>query len=503
MTGVPNPDDNSLKLEFGSYVQVFELNNPSNTTKARTTGAITLNPTGNAQGSYHFMSLISGHRLSRMQWTVLPMPDTVIAAVERMAEDEKQPLLAGGCPLFEWNPHHPIPDAPEPAHGGHYPDVPAPAALAAHPCYVHNLLPHPGSDSDSYDAPPPDESGASTSEDEEDDDEDDEDDEESEANDEDDENIAENNDYDESGANGADDYPDPDFGDDDHPRPIDDEDNDPGKPGASSDDAGHHTGDHDDAGDSGASCDDAEAGGDDATAGAVESRYNLRTGRQRDYSHRLGHQMNNPASNRSYDPQFQMLQHAVKRANETAHEVCKYVFGHVMTQMTAIAGIKKHGHKAVDALFKEFCQLDDRSVFAPLHATDLTIEQRKQALRAINLIKEKRDGALKGRSCADGRPQRALYTKEESASPTVSTDALMFSLMIDAFEQRDVATADVVGAYLLADMDDFVVLKLIGESVDIMCDVNEKYRPFVVMEHGKKSLYVQLKKALNCCVKSA
>ena len=75
--------------------------------------------------------------------------------------------------------------------------------------------------------------------------------------------------------------------------------------------------------------------------------------------------------------------------------------------------------------------------------------------------------------------------------------------MIDAFEQRDVATADVVGAYLLADMDDFVVLKLIGESVDIMCDVNEKYRPFVVMGHEKKSLYVQLKKALYGCVKSA
>ena len=142
MTGVPLPDYNSLKLEFGSYVQVFELNDPTNTTKARTTGAITLNPTGNAQGSYHFMSLITGCRLSRMQWTVLPMPDTVISAVERMAEAENQPLIAGGCPLFEWKPHHPIPDAPEPANGGPNPGAPAPAAHAP-PHFVHDNPPRP------------------------------------------------------------------------------------------------------------------------------------------------------------------------------------------------------------------------------------------------------------------------------------------------------------------------------------------------------------------------
>jgi hypothetical protein len=45
----------------------------------------------------------------------------------------------------------------------------------------------------------------------------------------------------------------------------------------------------------------------------------------------------------------------------------------------------------------------------------------------------------------------------------------MISLMIDAKEHCDVATADVKGAYLHADMEDFVLLKLVGEAVDIMC----------------------------------
>ena len=59
MTGRPNPDYNDLKLEFGSYMQVFECNDPTNTTKQRTTEAITLNPTGNAQGGYYFLSLVT------------------------------------------------------------------------------------------------------------------------------------------------------------------------------------------------------------------------------------------------------------------------------------------------------------------------------------------------------------------------------------------------------------------------------------------------------------
>ena len=48
MTGKPFPDYNSLLLEFGTYAHIFEDNDPTNTTKARTTPAIALNPTGNA-----------------------------------------------------------------------------------------------------------------------------------------------------------------------------------------------------------------------------------------------------------------------------------------------------------------------------------------------------------------------------------------------------------------------------------------------------------------------
>ena len=43
------------------------------------------------------------------------------------------------------------------------------------------------------------------------------------------------------------------------------------------------------------------------------------------------------------------------------------------------------------------------------------------------------------------------------------------------------ATANVEGAYLHADMKDYVVMKFTGESVDIMCRVNPSYSDFVTM----------------------
>jgi hypothetical protein len=44
VTGLANPDFWHMRLEFGAYAQVFEDNDPSNTIRARSLGAIALNP---------------------------------------------------------------------------------------------------------------------------------------------------------------------------------------------------------------------------------------------------------------------------------------------------------------------------------------------------------------------------------------------------------------------------------------------------------------------------
>ena len=65
MKGGPLTYYNKILVDFGTYVQVLKDNNPTNTKKLRTTPAIALNQTGNAQGGYFFMSLVTGPKLNR------------------------------------------------------------------------------------------------------------------------------------------------------------------------------------------------------------------------------------------------------------------------------------------------------------------------------------------------------------------------------------------------------------------------------------------------------
>ena len=128
----------------------------------------------------------------------------------------------------------------------------------------------------------------------------------------------------------------------------------------------------------------------------------------------------------------------------------------------------------------------------------------------INIIEEKinrghtpENPVIKGRSVYNGRRQRGLYTKEQTASPTVSLDAFFLTSIIDALERRDVAITDIKGAYLNAKMIHEVLMKITGKEVDLFCELDRSLEEFVTIEGGKRVLYVQLDKALYGCVQSA
>jgi hypothetical protein len=110
VTGVATPDYTCMRLELGSYVQVFEDSDPTNTPRARSLGAIALLPTGNAQGDYYFLSLSTGARISRHNWTEVPLTDTAIARVEALAFADGQPLIQERGLVVEWRHDHPIDD---------------------------------------------------------------------------------------------------------------------------------------------------------------------------------------------------------------------------------------------------------------------------------------------------------------------------------------------------------------------------------------------------------
>ena len=115
--------------------------------------------------------------------------------------------------------------------------------------------------------------------------------------------------------------------------------------------------------------------------------------------------------------------------------------------------------------------------------------EKKQALPAVNLVKEKRCGKIKGRTCANGAPHKKIVPREEAKSPTLSLEVLIITSVINAWEKRDVATFNVPGAYLHADLPKhkFALLKLRGKFVDSMCDVNPEFRKHVRFEKRCRS----------------
>ena len=86
------------------------------------------------------------------------------------------------------------------------------------------------------------------------------------------------------------------------------------------------------------------------------------------------------------------------------HDMHKLAVDVTFTKMMSKNGIKKHGVRAVEAMYKEYKQVEDMKVIGALIPDSLTRSQKKRALNAINLIKEKRSIKIKWRMCAYGRP---------------------------------------------------------------------------------------------------
>ena len=68
---------------------------------------------------------------------------------------------------------------------------------------------------------------------------------------------------------------------------------------------------------------------------------------------------------------------------------------------------------------------------------------------------------------------------------------VFLTLTIDAKENREVVTINIPGAFLHADNEDYVIIKMVGTLVELMVKTNPKmYRQYVVLEKGRSVLYL-------------
>ena len=160
----------------------------------------------------------------------------------------------------------------------------------------------------------------------------------------------------------------------------------------------------------------------------------------------------------------------------TRHNFMKRTFS---LNMTVNQAIKKLGYTAIYSVVKEMIQLSDLDVLHGVRVEDLTQEQTNRIITSSMFLKEKftADGVfekLKARLVAGGHLQdRDIYN--DGSSPTLSTSSL-FILSAIASKDKAVAAIDFPGAFLnsvMPEVGDHVVLMRLNKfltSVRTYCN---------------------------------
>jgi hypothetical protein len=116
-------------------------------------------------------------------------------------------------------------------------------------------------------------------------------------------------------------------------------------------------------------------------------------------------------------------------------------------------------------------------------------------------LKRKRDGKIKGKTVSGGNKQRDYISKEDASTPTVATEAVILSCIIDAKEGRDVVVVDIPNAFVQTRVENesnIAFIKICGVLVDILVEIApDVYKSYVSRyKKGMNQLLIQFQNAL-------
>jgi hypothetical protein len=132
-------------------------------------------------------------------------------------------------------------------------------------------------------------------------------------------------------------------------------------------------------------------------------------------------------------------------------------------------------------------------------------EERAKALALLMFLKKKRDKTVEACLCADGQKQRGDWTKQESTLPTVVTELVFITAIVDAHKGRDVACFNIPGAFLHADSNKDIAMILKCRLAELMVqDAPNLYRKYITVDRkGTAFLYIKMQKAMYRLLRSA
>ena len=106
------------------------------------------------------------------------------------------------------------------------------------------------------------------------------------------------------------------------------------------------------------------------------------------------------------------------------------------------------GQRSKIAAKAKMKQLHWQNSFRPIKWTKLSDKQKKTMLESHILMKQKHSREIKGRTVAGGNKQCDYIDKEDASSPTVATESVILTSIIDAVEQREMAVINIPHAFI-------------------------------------------------------
>ena len=233
---------------------------------------------------------------------------------------------------------------------------------------------------------------------------------------------------------------------------------------------------------------------------AILKKPNKRTTKHLKGKKRNNHACDNNTAN--------VLAHSIEHCSNTGEDKARII--QLAQQLSLNEGLKKFGNKGRDAAHKELHQMHDRMVFEPADVNSLTTEERKKAMESLMFLTEKRDGSIKGRTCANGSTQRSHASEDDASSPTAATESMSLTTAIEAKEERDAMTLDTPNAFLQTSLpkdettDERITMKLRGILVDMLEEIApEVHSKFVTHQNEKKVSCVSMLKPLHGMLKAS
>ena len=122
-------------------------------------------------------------------------------------------------------------------------------------------------------------------------------------------------------------------------------------------------------------------------------------------------------------------------------------------------------------------------------------------------VTEKRNGYIKARKVADGSKQRTYYGyyKSDGLYPTVLTDSIFLSGVVDALKKQAILILDIANAFLHAENDEKILMLLRVKLAKIMAQVDPiMYHKYVTYSpNGQAMPYIILSEALYGMLRAA